>query len=313
MQAVRCEACGLKALVAASTCPHCGHLLDIRNSFGELLPLVYCTTCDVSYPARDGACRWCGSKPEKVNLRPHIWKGVGALVFVGMATAAFLTREDNGTPAARVVAADSGAGAVVQERLSSVVSGQSIAAAAPIDSSGTVGAIAPSDVDDTTALRIAITDTATGIRPFAADSPPPLATSALTAVDSPSNPPSAAAPDSAVSDASVIADRPRAVIAEDKPKPKLAAPPRNTVARKAPPRRAVGWSNAVARSWATVRAAPSRSSRLLGSVGPDTHVQIGEVRGHWRRIRLRGMTGWVERGQFTPRRVVATQRRAAPY
>jgi hypothetical protein len=213
------------------------------------------------------------------------------------------------------VAADSGAGAVVQERSSVVVGDQATApAAAATDSSGAVGAIAPaSDVDDTAALRIAITDTAAGIRPFDADSPAPLATLAAPAAGSPANPPPTLAPDNAVSDASASADRPRAVVAENKPKPKVVAPPRNTVARKAPPRRAAGWSNAVARSWSTVRAAPSRSARLLGSVGPDTHVQIGEVRGPWRRIRLRGMTGWVERGQFTPRRVVATQRRAAPY
>ena len=93
MLAVRCEACGLKALVAASQCPHCGHLLDIRDSFGELLPLVHCTTCDASYLRRDGACRWCGSTPEKVNFRPHIWKGVGALAFAGMAVGAWFTRD----------------------------------------------------------------------------------------------------------------------------------------------------------------------------------------------------------------------------
>lgn len=316
MQAVRCEACGLKALVAASTCPHCGHLLDIRNSFGELVPLVYCTTCDVSYPARDGACRWCGSKPEKVNIRPHIWKGVGALLFVGMATAAFLTRDNGEAPAPRSVSADS-AGPATREPPAIVVGEpQQALAVAPAETTSTSATSVPSAaMDDTTALRIAVTDAGAGIRPFAGapvEKPQPISPSTLPGESTTSG---AATPvvDSAPFVAPVApAAPPRTAVTEVKPKPTVSAPPGKTVARKAPPRRAVGWSNAVARSWATVRAAPSRSARLVGSVGPDTHVQLGEVRGDWRRIRLRGMVGWVEHGRFAPRRV-ATQRRAAPY
>lgn len=315
MEAVRCEACGLKALVAASTCPHCGHLLDIRNSFGELLPLVYCTTCDVSYPARDGACRWCGSKPEKVNIRPHIWKGVGALVFVGMATAAFLTRDDGEAPVPGSASADSAIAATREPPSIIVGAPQKALVVAPAESSSTSAAnVPPAAMDDTTALRIAVTDAGAGIRPFAGaplENSPPIRSSAPATDNTPSG---AVAPtaESVPPVAPATADPPRAAVAESTPRSNASVPPRKTIARKPPPRRAVGWSNAVARSWATVRAAPNRSARLVGSVGPDTYVQLGEVRGDWRRIRLRGMVGWVEHGRFAPRRV-ATQRRAAPF
>jgi hypothetical protein len=320
MQAVRCEACGLKALVAASTCPHCGHLLDIRNSFGELLPLIYCTTCDVSYPARDGACRWCGSKPEKLNLRPYLWKGVGALAFVGMATAAFLTKDRAEPPARRASASLDSAGAPPPAApVAAPVEAPRAVVLVPSDSAGTQHASEPTPrTDDTAALRIAVTDAGEGIRPFAGApiEKSPVASPPTLANDNTATGSAPLASDSATVAAALPApgptEPPRSVLAESKPKAKATAPPRTTLARKPPPRRAVGWSNAVVRSWATVRAAPSRSARLVGSVGPDTHVQIGEVRGDWRRIRLRGMVGWVEDGRFAPRRV-ATQRRAAPF
>jgi len=311
MEAVRCESCGLKALVAASTCPHCGHFLDIRNSFGELLPLVYCTTCDVSYPARDGACRWCGSKPEKVNIRPHIWKGVGALVFIGMATAAFLTRDRPDASPGRSTVSDSGA-TLVNAPAPAVGDQRGVVTAAPIDSGATLGAATPgAAITDTLAPRVAVSDSLPAVRTLVMDTAQQvLATSPLASDNAPAAL-SAPAPDNAALAPSPPPEPPRAVVAESKPK--AVAPPRKAAARTPPPRRAVGWSNAVARSWVTVRAAPSRSARLLGSVGPDTHVQIGEVRGDWRRIRLRGMSGWVERGRFAPRRVASTSRRTAPY
>jgi SH3-like domain-containing protein len=55
---------------------------------------------------------------------------------------------------------------------------------------------------------------------------------------------------------------------------------------------------ATARNWVTVRAAASRSSRVIASIGPDTRVQLGEARGEWMRIRMKGINGWVERSRF---------------
>src|SRR6185312_17086419 len=62
MRFVRCEACGAKALVAASGCPHCGTSLGLRDSRGEPLALAHCPTCDLYYPRKLGECRWCGTE-----------------------------------------------------------------------------------------------------------------------------------------------------------------------------------------------------------------------------------------------------------
>jgi len=50
----------------------------------------------------------------------------------------------------------------------------------------------------------------------------------------------------------------------------------------------------VARNWAVVRSNPTRQSRIIASIGPNTRVQLGETRGEWRRIRAKGLSGWVE-------------------
>src|SRR5262249_44268342 len=63
MRSVRCDVCGTKALMAASQCPKCAHLFELRDGFGELLPLSYCDSCDSHYPASLGSCKWCGTKP----------------------------------------------------------------------------------------------------------------------------------------------------------------------------------------------------------------------------------------------------------
>jgi SH3-like domain-containing protein len=52
-----------------------------------------------------------------------------------------------------------------------------------------------------------------------------------------------------------------------------------------------------------VRADASRGSRIIASIGPDSRVQLGESRGGWRRIKARGIAGWVESGSsFTAAR-----------
>jgi SH3-like domain-containing protein len=54
------------------------------------------------------------------------------------------------------------------------------------------------------------------------------------------------------------------------------------------------WVNSVAKDWAVVRAGPSKETRIVASVGPGARVQLGESQGTWRRIRARGIAGWVE-------------------
>src|SRR5688572_15451534 len=94
MRSVRCDVCGTKALMAASKCPKCGHEIEVRDGFGALLPLAHCSTCDSFYPEKLGACKWCGTKPERAPIGPHVWKGVGIAVFVAMAWGAWLVHDD---------------------------------------------------------------------------------------------------------------------------------------------------------------------------------------------------------------------------
>ena len=287
MLAVRCDACGMKALVAASQCPHCGHLLDIRDSFGELLPMVHCTTCDASYLRRDGSCRWCGSTPDPVNYRPYIWKGVGAFAFVAMAVGAWFTR-DVEEPQARAVIATG----------SLAASTESLVATPPAEPE-------PIPVDSPS---VALTVSSDSL--VAPDSVP--AADALPSVEA--TPPSVAPPERATTLAPVAVpdSAPPIAAAPMRPSAPRAAAPVKSAVRKPPPRRAARWTSAVVVSWVTVRAAPSRSARLVGSVGPDSRVQLGEVRGDWRHIRMRGIAGWVKDGRFAAPRRVASKRRAAP-
>jgi hypothetical protein len=54
------------------------------------------------------------------------------------------------------------------------------------------------------------------------------------------------------------------------------------------------WINSVAKSWVVVRADARKGARIVASIGPDSRVQLGETRGSWRRIKARGIAGWVE-------------------
>jgi hypothetical protein len=82
-----------------------------------------------------------------------------------------------------------------------------------------------------------------------------------------------------------------------KPAPKVAAA---KAATKTPgkSRARVVWVNTVARNWVVVRAGASRSARVIASIGPNTRVQLGESKGGWRRIRAKGLAGWVEHRSF---------------
>ncbi|MGH9887408.1 MAG: SH3 domain-containing protein [bacterium] len=74
----------------------------------------------------------------------------------------------------------------------------------------------------------------------------------------------------------------------------VASPPNPPAATSSKSAASARWVNSVARGWVIVRAGPSKESRLVASIGPNTRVQLGESRGTWRRIKARNISGWVE-------------------
>jgi uncharacterized protein YgiM (DUF1202 family) len=74
------------------------------------------------------------------------------------------------------------------------------------------------------------------------------------------------------------------------------APARVAPVPKATPKSKSGsrWVTSVARTWTVVRSDPSRQARIIAAIGPNTRVQLGETRGAWRRIKAKGLAGWVE-------------------
>ena len=241
MRSVRCDACGAKALIAASQCPTCGHLFEVRDGFGDLLPLAHCQTCDTFYPERVGTCRWCGTTPPPPSKHPRLWKhvGVAALVVVGvgfvgvvMHTAKSRIRHD-----ARAIASPN-----------PVLQAIPVAVATPAPPADTVAVLTPPPADSVAPPKLAVAD------------------SIVTRVAPPT-----------------VTISPVAVLP--------VAPPPVTVTK---PPVSVRWISSIATRWVIVRADARRDARIVASVGPDSRVQLGESRGAWRRIRARGVAGWVE-------------------
>jgi len=337
MRSVRCDVCGTKALVAASTCPKCGHGFEIRDGFSELLPLAHCTSCDSYYPHSVGGCRWCGTKPERSPigpLGPYIWKGFGGLVLASLAIGAWLAKNETPSPpkpAPRTFVADT----LPTNQPKAESFGRKIAlaqpdtaTAGPLDST----AVALTDSTHDTAIALSTVDTLPTIStPVVASQRVAMQSAGTVAqndsvpstVEMPAAPPPepvtvraagkarsrtiAKAPKSTASSASPPRARSaapataRPPASKSTPRAIAKAPPRASSTRAAPAPKSTaraktrgGWVSSVARNWAVVRSNPTRQSRIIAAIGPNTRVQLGETRGEWRRIRARGLSGWVE-------------------
>jgi len=250
MRSVRCEVCGTKALMAASQCPKCSHLFEVRDGFGELLPLAYCSACDSYYPEALGSCKWCGTKPEPAPIAPRVWKaaGIGALGVV--LVIGWLLRDT----APKHRAHPTSTAQRKQQQAAPPADTAVLAEGTPVDTMPLAKSIQTSSA--TPVLRTVV-DTAISVPNV---SPPPIA--------------------------------PRATI-ETPPLPKGAVAEVPVKGRAS-----ARWVNSVAKRWVIVRAGPSKSSRIVASIGPDSRVQLGETRGTWRRVRSRSITGWVEPGSL---------------
>jgi hypothetical protein len=242
----------MKAMLAASQCPHCGHLFELRDGFGEMLPLAHCASCDSYYPLQQGSCRWCGTRPEGFRIAPYAVKSVGAVAFAGLIWGAWVVNRerDQIAPEAAVPIAEP------QTDLTTQVDVGSDDFRAPV--------LASSE------------DTLSELTPV----PPYL-----------SEPPAADTVSLAMPEADTSVARLPTIAA---PAIRTPATPKATVRQVRNSR----WIGATARQWITVRARATHNSRVVASIGPDTRVQLGEERGDWRRIRMKGVSGWVDKRQF---------------
>lgn len=82
MDFVRCDACGAKALLAASQCPKCAEPLYVRNDRGDDVRLARCRSCHTYYPASREGCRWC---PAVKRARVPRWIPKVAAAVLAMA------------------------------------------------------------------------------------------------------------------------------------------------------------------------------------------------------------------------------------
>ena len=105
MQYVRCDACGAKALFAASRCPKCTHAFYLRDHRGQMVPLSHCRKCDTYYPRTVGGCKWCGTKSPPATVTGYrVIAGVAVvLVLAALGAYTWATRRATAPP----VAADS--------------------------------------------------------------------------------------------------------------------------------------------------------------------------------------------------------------
>jgi len=256
MRSVRCDACGAKAMTAAAKCPKCSHLLDLRDGFGELLPLAYCSSCDSYYPEQLGECKWCHTKPERPPIGPKIWRGVGAGIaavvgFVwligNLSSDAKPRPKANASSVARNQNADTSADSVRQATPPVMVS------SASEDSIVPTANVAPVST--------------------AASAPIVLPQATAPAGDSVVSAPAAAA---SVAGAARTAKVSNGAVAP--------------TARRVSSR----WVRSVSRDWVIIRRDASKSSKIIASIGPNSRVELGESRGTWRRLRTKGVAGWVE-------------------
>jgi hypothetical protein len=327
MRSVRCDVCGTKALMAASQCPKCGHQFSVRDGFGDMLPLSHCSTCNSDYPASIGSCKWCGTTPQRAPVAPHIWKGVGIVAFVGMAWGAWMVHDDKPTQAAatsqlqgllkpdssglesdlaraaETLASDNTVDSVASDTSTSVVLADTLAepmlagfvpssdSITSVQSAGAIAEPEPAPAIDTTPVVPVAREAAREIAREPVRAPVPGPVRAHAPARKSVRPPVAAPASPRATTRGVV--RPPAKAA-----PRVAvAPKASTRSRKAASR----WTSTVARSWVVVRADPNKKSRIIASIGPNTRVQLGEARGEWRRIKTKGLAGWVEHRLFLAR------------
>ena len=80
---LRCEACGSKALSAASQCPRCAEPFELTDARGFRAPLMQCGGCGIMH-RRDRACHWCGDRPRAAWRSPRVLSGAAAVALLSL-------------------------------------------------------------------------------------------------------------------------------------------------------------------------------------------------------------------------------------
>ncbi|HEV8449271.1 MAG TPA: hypothetical protein VGQ44_20770 [Gemmatimonadaceae bacterium] len=312
MRSVRCEVCGTKALMAASQCPKCSHLFEMRDGFGELLPLAFCSSCQSYYPAHVGSCKWCGTLPEPVR-KPLPWTHISLGGFIAMALlGGVLLRDPQGKTHARkaaqtraraqskkAAADDTVIQVVASAAADTAVTHDTIAAWTNIDPPAPAPASAPAAASDVPTAMPPEPVVQSGarigrsVRETTSPIGAPLVSQPAVAVSPQSvAPPTAypSAPSTRRSTPTVYAPAPRTYPAAPIMSRSQPYVPQ-TKSRMPASARSPSF---VAKNWIIVRAGASPDAHIVASIGPESRVQLGEVRGTWRRIRSRDIVGWVD-------------------
>ena len=266
MRFVRCEACGAKALVAASQCPKCGHLLALRDDDGNTVPLDRCRVCDCYYPRSRGPCRWCVSQQPPSRVPALLLGGGAAMLLAGVTWGGWQVFGDGEQPTPRAPVATAALVAAAPESLSVRSPGTQAPAAGPratVESAGTVsvGGRASSPSPAPAAPRGRPVDAVIMPPRVSQASPPPVSpsTSAATTSAQAIGPPPG---DSALPAVILVGDE------------------------------------GIARTWINVRSGTNMASEVVGVIQPNTRVAFGESRRSWVRVRTDRLEGWADRRLF---------------
>jgi hypothetical protein len=98
---LRCEACGAKALSAASTCPKCSAEFEVFDARGTRVSLKRCSGCGIMH-RQDRACRWCDAKQTSGSAALRSASGIAAVALI--AVGSWAVREPAADALAKVIA-----------------------------------------------------------------------------------------------------------------------------------------------------------------------------------------------------------------
>lgn len=80
---LRCEACGAKALSAASTCPSCTAPFSLHDSRGSRVTLKKCSGCGIMH-RHDKSCHWCGDRTVGAWRSPAALKSLSGIAAIAL-------------------------------------------------------------------------------------------------------------------------------------------------------------------------------------------------------------------------------------